>query len=430
MRYIIWITALCSLLFGAQRHFTFHELLGEESGNRLLVIGGVHGDEPGGYFAPAILAQHYRIKKGSLWVVPNLNFDSIVENRRGIYGDMNRKFASIKKSDKDYQIVNDIKKIITDKSVDFVINLHDGHGFYRQKWQNSIFNPRAWGQAYIIDQKGIDEVKFGNLDEITLQMTNNLNQNLHKDYHSFNIKNTETKFKDEEMRMSLTFFAITHLKPALAIETSKNISELDQKVYYQLQSIEELMKIMGIAFERDFELKVSEVHRLLAQYGDVRINENIILPLSDIRPVLRYIPLLPSGNRFEFSHPLGTFKRVGDHYEMIVGNRVLSRFYPQRFGSTQCRVKSAELAVDGTVQSYPFGAQVEVGERFLVRAQEGIRVNVIGLVDKNHASQDEIEVRREMILPRFSVDKGARTYRVEFYEGGAFCGMVTTHFAK
>jgi predicted deacylase len=59
----------------------------------LLIVGGIHGNEPGGFFAPAILAQYYRATKGSFWIVPNLNQPSIQAQSRGINGDMNRKFA-------------------------------------------------------------------------------------------------------------------------------------------------------------------------------------------------------------------------------------------------------------------------------------------------------------------------------------------------
>ena len=53
---------------------------------------------------------------------------------------------------------------------------------------------------------------------------------------------------------SLWLYAVTHNKPAFAIETSKNIIDLAHKVTYQLKSIEEFMKIMDIEFERDFDI--------------------------------------------------------------------------------------------------------------------------------------------------------------------------------
>ncbi|WP_290456718.1 M99 family carboxypeptidase catalytic domain-containing protein, partial [Helicobacter rodentium] len=48
--------------------FSVYELKGKQDGPTLLVIGGIHGDEPGGYFAPALLMDFYQIQKGKVIV--------------------------------------------------------------------------------------------------------------------------------------------------------------------------------------------------------------------------------------------------------------------------------------------------------------------------------------------------------------------------
>ena len=60
----------------------------------------------------------------------------MIANQRGIYGDMNRKFSTISKDDKDLKNIEKIKSLILDKKVDLILNLHDGHGFYRNKYEN------------------------------------------------------------------------------------------------------------------------------------------------------------------------------------------------------------------------------------------------------------------------------------------------------
>ena len=216
-----------------------------DSNSTLLVIGGIHGDEPGSYFAASILATHYTIISKNLWIVPNLNETSIMENNRGVHGDMNRKFAYMKKHDQDKKIVEEVKRLITLPNIDLVLNLHDGHGFYRKKSEGNIYNPTAWGQTCVIDQCTLkEEQEFGNLSNIATAVKDNVNKKLLKKHHSFNVKNTKTKYYDKEMQLSLTYFAVTNNKPAFAIETSKNLSSLSQKVFYQLLAIEEFMKIM------------------------------------------------------------------------------------------------------------------------------------------------------------------------------------------
>jgi hypothetical protein len=158
------------------------------------------------------------------------------------------------------KIIEDVKKLILHDRVSLVLNLHDGNGFYRKDYQNTIFNANAWGQTCVIDQHQLeDSSTFGNLDEIASKVSADLNSKLLKDFHAFNVKNTQTKFHDEQMKLSLTYFAVTHNKPAFAIETSKNLSSLAQKVYYQLNAIESFMKIMGIEFERKFELNEENI---------------------------------------------------------------------------------------------------------------------------------------------------------------------------
>jgi len=39
-----------------------------DSNTTLLVIAGIHGNEPGGYFAAALLAMHYKITSKNLWI--------------------------------------------------------------------------------------------------------------------------------------------------------------------------------------------------------------------------------------------------------------------------------------------------------------------------------------------------------------------------
>lgn len=428
MRVALTLFLLYLSAFGAVRQFSAYELNGQTAGNTLLIIGGIHGDEPGGYFAPSIVSQYYKISKGSLIIVPNLNFDSIVLNRRGIYGDMNRKFDDIKRDDSDFESVNRIKELITDPRVDFVINLHDGHGFYRDTWQSAIFNPKAWGQAYIIDQKTIDDVKFGNLNEITSAMINSLNEsNLANTHHVFGVKNTQTKFKDEQMRMSLTYFAITHLKPALAIETSKNIVELDTKVLYQLRSIEALMDIMDIEYQRDFELNRESIQALLNELGIMKINNLFTLQLKDSQNALHYVPMKKNGNKFEFSHPLGAIIDRGDYHQVMIGNIPVVRLYPQYF-DIKCNYKSAQVLIDGEEKEAQFGSILHVKNDFKVLPTDKFRVNLIGFVTKDRDSQDGINVTKNDFIQRFSLDKNQRHFRAEFYDNGDFCGTLTLAF--
>ena len=399
-----------------------------DSNTTLLVIGGIHGDEPGGYFAASILASHYKVLSKNLWVVPDLNKFSIQANQRGINGDMNRKFSFVKDGDKDKEIVEDIKKIILEDNISLVLNLHDGNGFYRKEHQGNIFNPNSWGQTCVIDQNKLQqEQEFGNLDTIASIVTSNINKKLIKKHHSLGVKNTNTKFEDEAMQLSLTYFAVTNNKPAFAIETSKHLPTLSQKVFYQLLAIEEFMKVMDIKYEREFELNEKELDHILSQHGLLNINNNISLNLHDIKPYLSYIPLNSTSNEFDFSHPLGSVKQINGTFVVYIGNKKITTIRPQYFDIVKKSEKKFDVIIDGKLNSVDFTSTFFITDDFQIVDSSKFRVNVIGY-RSNALSETGVDINLKNLDKNFSVDKSHKLYRVEFYKDGKFYDMAMAYF--
>lgn len=431
MKFIVVFLLLVINLFAVtNRDFSIYKKESQTPSHTLLIIGGIHGDEPGAYFAPAFFEKYYKITKGSVWVIPNINGDSIIANQRGIYNDMNRKFSVIEKDDPDYFIIERVKKIILDKKVDLILNLHDGHGFYRETYENAIFNPKAWGQATIIDQDKINGLnKFGDLDNIATKVRNNLNNDkLFQEYHSFGVKNTQTKFKDEQQQLSLTYFAVTNNKPAFAIETSKNITDLTEKVIYQLKSMEEFMKIMDIEFQRNFDINnYEEVKKRLFDFGEVKINENIAFDLSDTRKILRFVPLKKENNEFKFENSLGATKLVDNKYEVYIGNINVTNLFPQIFDVKEYK-DSIKIEVDGKVINTKLGEVIDVKNSFKIVKNDFFRVNVIGFSKAGVDSEDDILLKKSDMVDSFSIDTNNKQYRVEFYKDNNFYGMITINF--
>jgi len=399
------------------------------SNTTLLVIAGIHGNEPGSYFAASILATNYTIKSKNLWIIPNLNKTSITANKRGINGDMNRKFSTIKKNDKDKKIIEDVKKLILSKNISLVLNLHDGHGFYRKKFNGNIFNPNAWGQTCVIDQcKLQEEQAFGNLNEIALKVKKNINTKLLQKHHAFDVRNTQTKFEDEEMQLSLTYFAVTHSKPAFAIESSKNLSTLSQKVYYQLLAIEEFMKIMKISFKRDFELTENNLSKIIKNYGNIRINNKIFINLDNIKKSLSYIPIKWKSNIIKLSHPLGAIKIVNKNYVVYIGNKKVTTLKPQYFDMALDCPKVFEVEIDGQKKSLKETTDIFVKDDFKIMSKDNVRVNIIGFTKKGISNESGMKVHKNSLNKKFSIDKDNKTYRIEFYKNDKFCSTSIVHF--
>ena len=401
-----------------------------DSNTTLLVIGGIHGNEPGGYFAASILAMHYTIKSKNLWIIPNLNKESIIANKRGIHGDMNRKFAYIKKYDKDKDTVESVKKIILNPQVSLILNLHDGHGFYRHKEQNSIFNPNAWGQTCVIDQCNLNEKQaFGNLNKIAEDVQKSVNKKLLKKHHIFNVKNTQTKFKDEQMRLSLTYFAVRNNKPAFAIETSKSLSSVSQKVFYQLLAIEEFMKIMGIEYSKDFILNEKNIAKIVKNYGTLEINHNILLNLSDIKSSLSFIPIKSRSNAFVFSNPLGAVKKNKyGRYDVFIGNKKVTSLKPQYFKIADHCPDTYLVEADKKIISLKKASKFYVNDDFKIIRDKQYRVNIIGYHSKNKKNESDITISLNDLNKKYAVDTANKTFRIEFYKDNEFCSMLMVTF--
>lgn len=395
----------------------------------LLVIGGIHGNEPGSYFATAMLAQYYTIKKGNLWIIPDLNRESIQHDERGIHGDMNRKFADIDPKDPDIRIVQDVQRIITDPHVGLILNLHDGHGFYRKEYQNTIFNPSAWGQTCVIDQSSLDtEHPYGKLDEIASKVRVQINDGLIENHHLFDVRNTNTRFDDEEMKHSLTYFAVTHDKPAFAIETSKNLPTLQHKVFYQLRAIECYMKLMGIEFERSFDLTPETVQGLLETYGTLTVNNDFYLDLNNLKNNLSLIPLQSLRNDFKFSHPLGSVQKNKQKYDLYIGNKKISSLVPSYTSKGLCS-ETITVVADDQQKNISLATDFSVTTDFKVLKNEpNSRINIIGYSSKGVSDESNRLIRLKDLDPKYSVDRSLKSYRIEFYRKKDFCGMILVHF--
>lgn len=419
---------LSTCAFSANLHYSLIKKESGKEGSTLFIVGGIHGDEPGGYFAPMLMAKHYKIESGNVWIVPNLNFDSIVKNVRGTYGDMNRKFAKLESKDKDYEIITDIKKLLLHPKVDLTLNLHDGKGFYRDQTINKDLNPKAWGQATIIDQQQITGTKFGNLAEIAKKVNKETNVELFEDMHVFNTKNTNTKTQDKEMQQSLTYFSIQNNKPAFAIETSKNITDLSQKVFYQLKTIEEFMNIMNIKFTRPFELKRETIKKLLEDDGILEIPPTkITLDLSTLKPYIKFFPMEKDKLVYKSNNPLVAVIKEKDEYKIMNGNILVSKLKPD-YAELDNSLNEVNLSLDSKKISTKMGAMVNAKNSFQIDPINGYRINVIGYSKAGVVSEGGIKIEAKDIVKSYAIDKAETTYMVQFYKDKKFCGMITIKF--
>jgi len=402
--------------------------MGKQDNNTLLIVGGIQGDEPGGFMAASLIATHYKITKGSVWVVPNLNFYSIIKRSRGPYGDMNRKFADLSKKDPEYETVQKIKNYIKDDQVKLIVNLHDGSGFYRPTYIDRLHSPYRWGQCTIIDQSQANIPYYSNLENISLEVVDYVNQFLLKDHHKYHLYNTKTNEGDKEMEKTLTYYAIKQGKAAFGNEASKSLPT-HQRVYYHLLALEKFMDVMGIEYTKDFNMDQAVVKNILD--NDIEIsfyNNKIKLPLAQVRNMLKYFPVKPNGEiDFIPSNPLMNIVKHQNEYIIYYGNRRVSKLKAE-YRDQDNKDTKVKIKIDSKDFEIDFGSKVKVNKNFLIYPIENYRVNIIGYKDRKRALETDVMITKKKMMKRFSIDKKGSTYRVEFYTGEKFAGMILVEF--
>ncbi|OBV29251.1 hypothetical protein BKN38_03745 [Helicobacter sp. CLO-3] len=404
----------------------------------LLLIGGIQGDEPGGFNATNVFLNHYTIKNGSVWVVPVLNPHSMLKNHRGIYDDMNRKFAALSPNDPEAPIIANIKELIRAKEVSAVLHLHDGSGYYRATYESALLNPNRWGNCTVIDQTMLEGAEFGALEKHAQNIIDHINAHLLKPIHRYHLHNTQTAQKDPEMQKALTFYAINQGKAAYANEASKELN-VAERVYYHLLAIESMLSQMGIAFERDFGLTPKGVQ---AAINDPKQRFSIegmpSFPLFGLRALQASFPL-PKGKDY------GTIRIESDNKilgllpreNLLVlkyGNRVMSKFAPNfiEFGAPLAPINAR---IDGKEARVAMGEVVRVAQRIELESiapqttqntientiapnsapatetiTKSVRAKVVGLTKQNPSA-----ISKAALNPNASIDVGGNLYRVEFY---------------
>jgi len=212
---------------GTNQELTVYTIHGENPGPTLLIFAGIHGDERA---CPLAAAKYSNIKltKGNLVIVPRLNTIAIKKRKRyGPGGDMNRLFDQPDNSkNPDMKVVNLAKSLI--KKADYVVNVHQGDGFYSPTWVDNKRNPRRWGQSNVIDAPNFDlpNGEKLELEKFAQKVAQQSNTKIKDKKFYFQVNNTDTGSENtihKEQRKSLTYYAVAREhKVAIALEVTKN----------------------------------------------------------------------------------------------------------------------------------------------------------------------------------------------------------------
>ena len=261
---------------GEENELNVYRIFGTKPGKTLLIVGGIQGDEPGGFLA----ADHYvdmSLERGNLIVVPRANFPSILKMERQINQDMNRKFLDDHVSNYEAKVVTVLKKLICES--DCFLNLHEGSGVYSHRWESPDKNPKKYGQSVIADGATVTTGKEGpgevvDLEAMALKVIERINLNIPDEAYYFHFNNHRTGQPDslhKEQRGSATYYAMNVCRiPAFGIESAKSLP-LEQKVRQHIDAVDGFMAVLDIVPKKPgIDLKKPEM-----QYMIISVNDSI-----------------------------------------------------------------------------------------------------------------------------------------------------------
>lgn len=201
---------------------------GAMPGPTIVVISGVHGDEPAGYLAARRLAK-WKIERGTLVIMPDAHREAIRRNERGYPGNMNRMFPGKANGDDMQRLAYEIWQVIREAHPDLLLTLHESRDFHAD-------NPSRYGQTFCFD--------FDELRPYMNRALRRVNADIETRKHKFLI------FVDP-FPTCPTYQSWSKLKtPATSIETSKTLP-LKTRVKYQLMAVQAFFDEAGLKYEQD-----------------------------------------------------------------------------------------------------------------------------------------------------------------------------------
>lgn len=140
---------------GTRWETRYHVIEGAEPGPTMVLVGGVHGDEPAGAGA-AEQIRHWPILKGRLVVIPRANMKALAAHSRLIpevekeVSDLNRDFPKPGGANEaSGELASVLWSFVASQKPDWLIDMHEGFGFH-QKERGSV-------GSSIIDSNGTSQ---------------------------------------------------------------------------------------------------------------------------------------------------------------------------------------------------------------------------------------------------------------------------------
>ncbi|MGE4504059.1 MAG: M99 family carboxypeptidase catalytic domain-containing protein, partial [Desulfovibrionaceae bacterium] len=229
--------------------------------------------------------------------------------------------------------------------------------FYNPTYVDQLRYPMRYGQSIIVDTLSYRGLALGDTVNTVLA---ELNPGIEPEQYRFKLFNTRTFDENsdyKQMRKSLTCYALTDRGiPALAVEVSKQITQVGWKVHRQLEATLALLHHYGVT------ARVENIpDDLMETYGagvGVRINGRPLAP-GQVIDLVRGIPLTAETEadpRDSLAPTLALFASDRPGVNMLSAPRLaLDTFSDLELRSDGRRVLSAKVRFHGALPGAPAG---------------------------------------------------------------------------
>jgi len=195
-------------------------------GPTVMVVGGIHGNEPAGSLA-AIKFMEIPVRKGKMIVIPKANTLALDANIRTLpeINDLNRAYPGKSDGTPAQRITYDIVQLMEKYQVGMVIDLHEGYAF------NAV-DPKSVGETIL---PGTDDTSV----LLAMDAVEHINKHITEDKKKFSVL-------ANPIAGSTAYYANTVLKvPAFTVETSGD-QPLEDRVHFSFEIAKFLVSSQGI----------------------------------------------------------------------------------------------------------------------------------------------------------------------------------------
>lgn len=213
------------ILEGTSWETPYYIIASPEQGPTVMIISGIHGDEPAGYLAADSIAT-WAIDRGTLVVIPRANVPAIADRKRNAPGgpDLNRSFPGDPLGDQTAVLADALFTLLEEFAPDWVIDLHEAEVCERKV-------RGALGQSFIYPH---DAVSLDIVEELLTAVNRTI---IDEEYHFILLRGMAGGSALEAAHLTGA--------EALIIETCMQMS-IEDRIKYHRQVIASLLYLLGI----------------------------------------------------------------------------------------------------------------------------------------------------------------------------------------